>query len=245
MIKYASNSFLATKISFINEMATLCESLGANVEVVAQGMGLDSRIGRQFLNPGPGFGGSCFPKDTSALAHIGRRYGVPLRIVESVLEVNEAIKRRMVSKVEAALGGLENKTVAILGLSFKPDTDDVRDSPALPIIEGLLAHGARVRAYDPAAMTACREILPQVTYCNDPYDCAQSAHGLVIVTEWNQFRKLGLAPDLPGCIATGSSQPEVEKAIHDAIAFHLDGMREDGQQVPSPSSYSTYVEMPA
>ncbi len=192
MIKYASNSFLATKISFINEMAALCERLGANVEVVAEGMGLDQRIGRQFLNPGPGFGGSCFPKDTQALAHIGRSHGVTLEIVEAVLAVNRTVRARMVDKIRGALGGLEGRTVGVLGLSFKPDTDDVRESPALEIIARLLEEGAQVRAYDPAAMAESRKLMPDVIYCTDPYDCARDADGLVIATEWNQFRKLEL-----------------------------------------------------
>ena len=192
MIKYTSNSFLATKISFINEMATLCERLGADVEVVAQGMGLDHRIGRAFLSPGPGFGGSCFPKDTSALAHIGAQHEAPLRIVEAVLEVNSAIKRRMVDKIRDAVGPFDGKTIAILGLSFKPDTDDVRASPALDIVRQIQAEGGTIRAYDPAAMEECRKLIPGITYCEDPYHCAAGAHGLVIVTEWNQFRKLDL-----------------------------------------------------
>ncbi|HVS14651.1 MAG TPA: UDP-glucose/GDP-mannose dehydrogenase family protein [Thermoanaerobaculia bacterium] len=192
MIKYASNSFLATKISFINEIAWLCEELGADVEVVARGMGLDSRIGAKFLHPGPGFGGSCFPKDTRALAHIGRERGVPLRIVESVLEVNEAVKARMVDKVAEALGGLEGKTVAALGLAFKPDTDDVRESPALPILGELLRRGARVKAFDPAAMATFAQELDGVEMCADSYSCVDGADALLILTEWNQFRKLEL-----------------------------------------------------
>jgi UDPglucose 6-dehydrogenase len=192
MIKYASNSFLAAKISFINEIAWLCEKLGADVEVVARGMGLDSRIGSKFLHPGPGFGGSCFPKDTRALAHIGSEHGVPLRIVESVLAVNDAVKSRMVDKVEAALGGVEGKTIATLGLAFKPDTDDVRESPAIPILRELIARGARVRAFDPAAMETFARELDGVEMCEDSYSCARDADALLILTEWNQFRKLEL-----------------------------------------------------
>jgi UDPglucose 6-dehydrogenase len=192
MIKYASNSFLATKISFINEIAWLCEKLGADVEVVARGMGLDSRIGARFLHPGPGFGGSCFPKDTRALAHIGRERGVPLRIVESVLAVNDAVKERMVDKVVEALGGVEGKTVAALGLAFKPDTDDVRESPAIPILGELMRRGARVRAFDPAAMGTFAQELQGVEMCDDSYGCAEGADVLLILTEWNQFRKLEL-----------------------------------------------------
>ena len=190
LIKYASNSFLATKISFINEMAELCEALGADVEVVAKGMGLDARIGNQFLHPGPGFGGSCFPKDTRAVASIARSNGGRLRIVEAVLDVNEHTQRRMLHKLESAFGTLEGATAAILGLSFKPDTDDVRESPAIAIVRALLERGCGVRAYDPAAMDVCRPHLPQVTFCSSPYEAATGADGLVIVTEWNQFRKL-------------------------------------------------------
>jgi UDPglucose 6-dehydrogenase len=190
LIKYASNSFLATKISFINEMAELCEALGADVEVVAQGMGLDARIGNQFLHPGPGFGGSCFPKDTRAVASIARTNGGRLRIVEAVLEVNDHTRRRMLGKLRSAFGTLEGATAAVLGLSFKPDTDDVRESPAVGIVREMLASGCSVRAYDPAAMDACRSILPEVTFCSNPYEAATGADGLVIATEWNQFRKL-------------------------------------------------------
>jgi UDPglucose 6-dehydrogenase len=190
LIKYASNSFLATKISFINEMAELCEAIGADVEVVAQGMGLDARIGNQFLHPGPGFGGSCFPKDTRAVASIARSSGGRLRIVEAVLEVNDHTRRRMLRKLESAFGTLDGATAAVLGLSFKPDTDDVRESPAVAIVRELLDSGCRVRAYDPAAMEACRSLLPEVTFCANPSEAATGADGLVIVTEWNQFRKL-------------------------------------------------------
>ena len=192
LIKYASNGFLATKISFINEIAALCEAFGADVEVVAQGMGLDSRIGPKFLHPGPGFGGSCFPKDTRAVAQLAHEKGLKFRIIDAVLEANEATKRRMLDKIRSALGTLDGKTVAVLGLSFKPDTDDIRESPALPIVEGLAAAGATVRAYDPEAMPACRELHPELIYCHDPYDAARGADALAIVTEWNQFRALEL-----------------------------------------------------
>ncbi len=192
LIKYASNGFLATKISFINEVAALCEAFGADVEVVAQGMGLDSRIGAKFLKPGPGFGGSCFPKDTRAVAQLAREKGQRFRIIDAVLEANEATKARMLEKIHGAVGDFDGKTVAVLGLSFKPDTDDIRESPALPVVEGLLAGGARVRAYDPEAMLACETLLPDVTYCADAYDAAAGADALVILTEWNQFRALEL-----------------------------------------------------
>ncbi len=192
LIKYASNGFLATKISFINEIAALCEAFGADVEVVAQGMGLDNRIGPKFLHPGPGFGGSCFPKDTRAVAQLAREKGQTFRIIDAVLEANEATKSRMLGKIREALGTIEGKTVGVLGLSFKPDTDDIRESPALPIVAGLSAGGAAVRAYDPEAMPATRELHPEITYCDSPYDAARGADALVILTEWNQFRALEL-----------------------------------------------------
>ena len=193
LIKYASNSFLAVKISFINEIAQLCEALNADVEVVARGMGLDDRIGPKFLHPGPGFGGSCFPKDSRAIVQIANNQGLSFRIMDAVLAVNQATKGRMVVKIEDAVeGGLEGKTVGILGLSFKPETDDVRESPAIEVVEGLLSRGANVRAFDPAAMDAFRDRWPQLTFCEDAYDAAAGAHALVIVTEWNQFRALEL-----------------------------------------------------
>ena len=192
LIKYASNGFLATKISFINEVAQICEAWGANVEVVAKGMGLDTRIGPKFLSAGPGFGGSCFPKDTRAVAQIARDQGQRFRIIEAVLEVNEATQKRMTEKVARALDGVAGKTVAVLGLSFKPNTDDIRDSPALPIVQGLIDGGATVRAFDPEAMDGCRPLFPTAVFCDNAYEAAEGADALVIATEWNQFRKLEL-----------------------------------------------------
>ena len=192
LIKYASNGFLATKISFINEVAQICEAWGANVEVVSRGMGLDNRIGPKFLSAGPGFGGSCFPKDTRAAAQIAHEQGLRFRIIEAVLEVNEAVQARMSEKIDRAMGGVAGKTVAVLGLSFKPNTDDIRESPALPIVQSLLDRGAGVRAYDPEAMEGCRPLFPTVTFCDGPYEAADGADALVIMTEWNEFRKLEL-----------------------------------------------------
>ncbi len=194
MIKYASNAFLATKITFINEVAELCEHLGADVHHVAKGMGLDNRIGSKFLHPGPGYGGSCFPKDTQALVDIAREAGRPFEIVETTVRVNERIKRRSVDKVRAALGGeLAGRTVGILGLSFKPETDDMRDSPSIPLVTDLVDGGATVRAFDPVAMDNARAVLPDaVVFCDDAYDAASGADAIVIVTEWNQFRSLDL-----------------------------------------------------
>ena len=193
LIKYASNAFLAAKISFINEVAHLCEKLDADVEVVARGMGLDNRIGPKFLHPGPGFGGSCFPKDSSAIVQIARDQGLNFQIMEAVLDVNAATKRRMVEKIDEAFGGLEGKTVAVLGLSFKPETDDVRESPAITIVDGMLERGATVRAFDPAAMEVLADQWSEgVVLCDDSYTAAEGADGLVIVTEWNQFHALEL-----------------------------------------------------
>ncbi len=192
LIKYASNGFLATKISFINEIARLSEALGADVETVARGMGLDSRVGSKFLHPGPGFGGSCFPKDARAVAQIAQEAGQRFQIMEAVLRVNEETKQRMIDKITGAFGDLADRTVAVLGLSFKPETDDIRESPALDIVDALLAAGAHVRAFDPAAMSACRPRWPEVTFCDDTYEAAEGADGIVILTEWNQFRALEL-----------------------------------------------------
>jgi UDPglucose 6-dehydrogenase len=193
MIKYASNGFLATKISFINEVAEICEAVGADVEVVARGMGLDHRIGAKFLHPGPGFGGSCFPKDTRAVAQVAEQHGRRFEIIDAVLSANERVQRRMAPKIDAAFKGVGGKTVAVLGLAFKGDTDDMRESPAIAVVEGLVAAGATVRAFDPAAMAMAKPVLPaSVVYCSDAYDAATGADGLVIATEWNQFRALEL-----------------------------------------------------
>lgn len=193
LIKYAANAFLATKISFINEMACLCEAIGADVTDVARGIGLDGRIGRKFLHAGPGYGGSCFPKDTRALLRIAQEHGAGSRIVEAVVEVNEAQKARMVQKIRKALGGSESaKTVGFLGLSFKPETDDMRESPALTIIPRLVDKGARVRAHDPASMHEAATLLPGVEFVENAYDVANDADAIVLLTEWNQYRALDL-----------------------------------------------------
>jgi len=193
LIKYASNGFLATKISFINEIAVLCELIGGDVQDVARGVGLDSRIGPKFLQAGPGFGGSCFPKDTSAVAGIARRYGYEFQIIEAVLRVNDNIKQRMVGKVTKALcGNVQGKTIGILGLAFKPETDDMRDSPTIPLIHGLQKQGATIRAYDPQAMDNAGKIFKNVTFCRDAYETAEGVDALVIATEWNEFRALKL-----------------------------------------------------
>lgn len=192
LIKYASNSFLATKISFINEMANLCEKVGADVHMVAKGMGLDQRIGSKFLHPGPGYGGSCLPKDTNALLKIAEGHNAKLGIVDAVIRANEDQKKYMVKKIRDATGVLKGKTIAVLGLSFKPNTDDIRDAPSLFIIRSLLEEKTKIRAYDPVSMKEAKKILPQVKYCEDSYDAAKGADALVIVTEWNQFRNLDL-----------------------------------------------------
>ena len=193
LIKYAANTFLATKITFINEMADLCERAGADIHDVARGIGLDGRIGRKFLHPGPGYGGSCFPKDTLALVRMARDFGAPSRIVESVVAVNETRKRSMADKIISACGGsVAGKTIAVLGLTFKPNTDDMRDSPSLVIIPALQAAGARIRAFDPQGMHEARAMLSDVSWCEDAYDAADGADALTILTEWNEFRALDL-----------------------------------------------------
>ena len=192
MIKYASNAFLATKVTFINEIANLCEKVGADVHHVARAMGLDGRIGRKFLHPGPGFGGSCFPKDTRALAAMATERGEGLKIVQSVIEANESQKMRMVDKIQGMVGDLHGKTVGVLGLSFKPNTDDIRESPAIAIIREIQRLGARVKAYDPAAMETAKSVLGDVEFCEDPYKTASGCEALVLATEWNEFRRLDL-----------------------------------------------------
>jgi len=194
LIKYAANAFLATKITFINEIADLCENVGADVQEVARGIGLDNRIGGKFLHAGPGYGGSCFPKDTLALVKTAQDAGSPLRIVETVAAVNDQRKRAMARKVAAALGGeLRGATIAVLGLAFKPNTDDMREAPSLALIAALQDQGATVRAYDPAGMENAKTMLSDVTYCEGPYAAAEGADALVIMTEWEQFRALDLA----------------------------------------------------
>ena len=192
LIKYAANGFLATKISFINEIAVLCEKLGGDVQDVARGIGLDTRIGPKFLQAGPGFGGSCFPKDTSAMADIARQYEYDFQIIEAVLRVNSDIKQRMVEKVSTAVGDPKGKTIGILGLAFKPETDDMRDSPTIPLINGLQQRGAILRAYDPQAMENARSMFKDLAFCNDAYETAEGCDALVIATEWNEFRALNL-----------------------------------------------------
>jgi UDPglucose 6-dehydrogenase len=193
LIKYAANAFLATKVTFINEIADLCEKVGADVQEVSRGIGLDQRIGTKFLNAGPGLGGSCFPKDTRALIKTAQDHNTPLRVLETVAAVNDVRKRAMARKVTSAVGGnLRNKTVAILGLTFKPNTDDIRESPALPLIVALQDRGAQLKVYDPQGMAHAKQTLSNVTFCQDAYACAQGADVLVIVTEWEQFRALDL-----------------------------------------------------
>src|SRR6266446_2645338 len=202
LIKYAANAFLATKITFINEVADLCEKVGADVQEVARGIGLDNRIGPKFLHAGPGFGGSCFPKDVRAVIKTAQDHNVPMRILEAVETVNDTRKRAMARKVSLAFAGvLRGKTVAILGLTFKPNTDDVREAPSIPLITALQDMGAKVRVYDPAGMEQARQVLADVTYCRGPYDCVEDADAVVIVTEWEQFRALDMERlrDLMAC----------------------------------------------
>lgn len=193
LIKYAANAFLATKITFINEMADLCEKVGANVQEVARGIGLDGRIGSKFLHAGPGYGGSCFPKDTLALVRTAQSHEAPTKIVEAVVGINDARKKKMADRVVAACGGsLEGKTIAVLGLTFKPNTDDMRDSPSLDIVPALQAAGARIRAFDPAGMEEAKTLLDGIDYADGPYQALEGADAVVIVTEWDEFRALDL-----------------------------------------------------
>lgn len=191
MIKYASNAFLATKVSFINEMATICERVGADVHKVAKGMGLDKRIGPKFLHPGPGFGGSCFPKDTRAISQIAKQHGYEFKIVDAVLRVNDERPEMMVEKIASALGGdLRGATIGILGLTFKPNTDDMRESPTIPVIRGLQERGAEIQGYDPAGMEQAKQYVPDIAYKKDLYAVAEGADALILATEWNQFRTI-------------------------------------------------------
>jgi len=193
LIKYAANAFLALKISFINEIANICEKTGADVHVVARAMGLDRRIGPKFLHPGPGYGGSCLPKDTTALLNIAKNIGYDFKLMDAVIEVNRAQRKLMLGKIKNAVGKLKGAHIGVLGLTFKPNTDDIRESPAIDIVEGLIREGAVIKAYDPAGMKNASLILPQtVVYCMDPYEVAEDCDCLVIATEWNQFRKLDL-----------------------------------------------------
>lgn len=194
MIKYAANAFLATKITFINEIAALCEKVGADVKSVSKGMGMDGRIGNKFLHAGPGYGGSCFPKDTMALARIGQEHAAPISIVETVIKVNEDVKRRMIDKLaDLCDGGFNGKTVAVLGVTFKPNTDDMRDAPSLTIVPALVGGGAKVRVVDPQGRREGEHLLPGVTWEEEPYAAAKGADLLVILTEWNEFRALDLS----------------------------------------------------
>jgi UDPglucose 6-dehydrogenase len=190
LIKYASNAFLATKISFINEIANLCEQVGANVQLVAKGMGLDNRIGSKFLHAGPGFGGSCLPKDLAALIQTGERHGLPMQIASAASRVNESQRKNMIEKIREAVGGLEGKTLGMLGLSFKPNTNDLREAPALAIGQELLSEEAAIRAYDPEALEEACRMLPKLQPCRDAYHAAEGADALIIMTEWNLFRNL-------------------------------------------------------
>src|SRR4029077_2649365 len=190
LIKYAANAFLATKITFINEVANLCDAIGCDVHDVARGMGMDNRIGRKFLHPGPGYGGSCFPKDTRALTTVADQFGVETRIVDAVIDANERQRDAMIPKIEKLVGDLSGKKIGVLGLSFKPETDDMRESPAIDIINTLTRRGASVIAFDPVAMEEAKHVLPNIEFAHDEYDAITGADALVIVTEWNQFRAL-------------------------------------------------------
>jgi len=225
LTKYAANSFLAVKISFINEMANLCEEIGGDVHAIARGIGLDRRIGPKFLHPGPGFGGSCFPKDTRSAASFARQAGLQLEIVEAVIRVNERQRERMVEKITRALGGdARGKTVAVLGLSFKPETDDMRDAPSVEILQKLQQRGATIRAFDPVAMTNAARELPDVTLCKNEYEACENADALVLMTEWNQFRMLDLER-----VRTLLREPVVVdlRNVYDPVSMRKAGFRYD------------------
>jgi len=225
LTKYAANSFLAVKISFINEMANLCEEIGGDVHAIARGIGLDRRIGPKFLHPGPGFGGSCFPKDTRSAASFARQAGLQLEIVEAVIRVNERQRERMVEKITRALGGdARGKTVAVLGLSFKPETDDMRDAPSVEILQKLQERGATIRAFDPVAMTNAARELPDVTLCKNEYEACENADALVLMTEWNQFRMLDLER-----VRTLLREPVVVdlRNVYDPVSMRKAGFRYD------------------
>lgn len=192
LIKYAANAFLATKITFINEIANLCDAIGCDVHDVARGMGMDNRIGRKFLHPGPGYGGSCFPKDTRAFTKVGDKFGVETSVVDAVIAANEYQRQAMIPKIEKLVGDLNGKRIGVLGLSFKPETDDMRESPAADIIKEMQKRGATIKAFDPVAMEEAKHSLPDIEYANDEYDAIDGADALVIVTEWNQFRALDM-----------------------------------------------------
>ena len=235
LVKYASNAFLATKISFINEISHLCEQVGADVHAVAKGMGLDGRIGRKFLHAGPGYGGSCFPKDTTALIRIAQEYGSSCRIVEAAVEVNAAQKARMVKKIREALGGSEaGKTIAVLGLTFKPETDDMRDSPSLAIIPNLIDKGATVRAHDPQGIEEAKKLLPEeVEYFDDIYEAITGADALVLMTEWNEYRGLDferLRQQMKGTVFVDL------RNVYEPVAMRNNGFTYTciGRQVPQP-----------
>ncbi len=222
LIKYAANAFLAMKVTFINEMADLCERVGADVHDVARGIGLDGRIGRKFLHPGPGFGGSCFPKDTLALMRIAQDAGAPTRLVETVVSVNDARKAGMAKRVIAACGGsVDGLTIAVFGLTFKPETDDMRDAPSIPIVARLVEEGASVRAFDPEGMDQARPLLPpEVVYCRNALDAAQGADVLVVITEWNEFR--AISPSRLKSTMRGSVLVDLRN-IYDPVAMRQTG----------------------
>jgi UDPglucose 6-dehydrogenase len=237
LIKYAANAYLATKITFINEIADLCEKVGADVQEVARGIGLDNRIGAKFLHAGPGFGGSCFPKDVRALIKTAQDSDVPLRILEAVTSVNDIRKRAMARKVSAMFGGtLRGKTVAVLGLTFKPNTDDMREAPSISIITALQDMGASIRVFDPAGMDQAKAVLRNVTYCEDAYGCAEGADALVIATEWEQFRALDLPRlrDLMACPVVVDLRNVYRPEDMTRFGFVFSGVGRPGTAFPAP-----------
>ncbi len=225
MIKYAANTFLAAKITFINEIADLCEKVGADVHDVARGIGLDGRIGKKFLHPGPGYGGSCFPKDTLALVRTAQEHNSPLRIIETVVDVNAQRKKAMADRIISACGGsVSGKTIGILGLAFKPNTDDMRDAPSLDIVQALIAAGATVKAYDPEAMTEAKKLLEDIIYCDTAFDTLKGADAMVVLTEWNEFRGMDL--------------DRIKSALKHPIVVDLRNVYDPGEMAEKGFSYS-------
>ncbi|KEO58529.1 UDP-glucose 6-dehydrogenase [Thalassospira permensis NBRC 106175] len=225
MIKYAANTFLAAKITFINEIADLCEKVGADVHDVARGIGLDGRIGKKFLHPGPGYGGSCFPKDTLALVRTAQEHNSPLRIIETVVDVNAQRKKAMADRIISACGGsVSGKTIGILGLAFKPNTDDMRDAPSLDIVPALIAAGATVKAYDPEAMTEAKKLLEDIIYCDTAFDTLEGADAMVVLTEWNEFRGMDL--------------DRIKSALKHPIVVDLRNVYDPGEMAEQGFSYS-------
>jgi UDPglucose 6-dehydrogenase len=245
MIKYASNAFLATKISFANAIANICESAGADVVQVVKGMGLDSRIGQAFLQAGIGYGGSCFPKDTRSLLHTARKFGYDFPLLDAAIATNDEQPRRFIARMEQALGGFENKKVAVLGLAFKANTDDIRDAKSLDVIGALLAGGAEVTAYDPIAIENTRRVFPQIGYAKNAFEAAAGADAVIVVTEWNEFKQINLerlkATMAGDFIFDGRNLYDPAKMKRIGFSYHCVGRSGDGCSAPTPHTPQTTI----